>query len=147
MVSIHPVRLNSFGNGVISGQRLSHTEMCTIATYHSLNYTIPAICGIVKRHYNTVKKYVTLFNNEALLLRRGRPPNRRILSSHLFYAYIYRLSAACPTWTHTRLTNHINTNLNLRISCSYIAKIRRRVLRLRRKRLSHIARQRLSLRV
>lgn len=34
-------------------------------------------------------------------LSKGRPPNRRILSSHLFYSYIYHLSVTCPTWTYT----------------------------------------------
>ncbi len=52
-----------------------------------------------------------------------------------------------PTWTHRRIAEIIRNELRLRVSESYIGRLRREMIKLRRKRLTHVAKQRSSVRV
>ena len=49
--------------------------------------------------------------------------------------------------THQSITNQIKDDLSIFVSPYYVGKLRRKILKLKRKRVAHVARQRKSVRI
>ncbi len=139
--------INKHGLCYVRGKRLALHEQKTIVYYHQQRYSITAISKIIKRSFNTVQHYIKFFTSNSPLPTLGRPRNLTFARSGEFLRYLKRLSEFNPTWTHRRIAEIIRNELRLRVSESYIGRLRRQMIKLRRKRLTHVAKQRSSVRV